>query len=271
MTGARRGIPRVLTIAGSDSGGGAGIQADLKTFAAFGVHGMSALAALTAQNSRQITAIQELPGEFIAAQIRAVVTDIGVDAAKTGMLATESIVETVADAILKLGITNLVVDPVMVSKSGAALLRPEAVQTLRERLLPLSRVLTPNLPEAEVLVGRRLAGHRELQEAAREIHAMGPACVVIKGGHREGEPADLFYDGRRFVLFQGERVETTSDHGTGCTYSAAIAALLAKGAEPAAAAGEAKRYVTEAMRGASRLGSGRGPLQHFFFLGRDWS
>jgi len=261
--------PRALTIAGSDSGAGAGIQADLKTFAAFGVYGLSALTALTVQNTREVASIHELPVEFVAAQIRAVVSDIGVGAAKTGMLATADLVEGVARAVQELALPNLVVDPVMASKSGTVLLHPDAVEALRRKLLPLARVATPNLPEAEILLGKRLAHFRDIEDAARELHSMGAACVVIKGGHREAEPEDLFYDGRRFVVFQGARVRTTSDHGTGCTFSAAIAALLARGAEPAGAVGEAKHYVTEAMLRAPRLGSGHGPLNHFFFLGRS--
>jgi len=256
-------IPRVLTIAGSDSGGGAGIQADLKTFAAFGAYGMSAVAAVTAQNTREVTAIHEVPGEIVRAQILAVASDIGVDAAKTGMLAGAGLVEAVADTVRELGISNLVVDPVTISKSGDALLRPDGLSALRQKLLPLARMLTPNLPEAEALTGRRVVCLREIQEAARRLLDLGPACVVIKGGHGRGDATDLFFDGRRFVLFQGERIRTSSDHGTGCTFSAAIAALFAKGVDPACAVGEAKRYVAEGMRSATRLGSGHGPLNHF--------
>jgi len=260
--------PRALTIAGSDSGGGAGIQADLKTFAAFGVFGMSAVTAITAQNTREVSAIHEVSPEIVVAQIRAVVSDLGVDAVKTGMLASPILVEAVAQAVETLGLRNLVVDPVMISKSGAALLRPEAVTTLRRRLLPLARVVTPNLPEAEALLGRAIQGLGQMREAARELHSLGPACVVIKGGHSSAEPADLFYDGERFVLLQGERIKTRADHGTGCTFSAALAAVLARGGRPGPAAVEAKRYVSEAMRKAPKLGSGRSPLDHFFFLGK---
>lgn len=259
---------RALTIAGSDSGGGAGIQADLKTFAAFGVYGMSAVTAITAQNTREVTAVHEISPEVVAAQIRAVVSDLGVDAVKTGMLASSALVEGVAQAVEGLGLRNLVVDPVMISKSGAALLRPEAVATLRRLLLPRARVVTPNLPEAEALLGKRIQGMAEMQAAAREIRSLGPTCVVVKGGHASGEPSDLFFDGEHFVLLQGERIRTRADHGTGCTFSAALAALLAKGVGPAAAAVEAKRYVSRAMRNAPLLGSGRSPLDHFFFLER---
>lgn len=264
----RRGtMPCVLTIAGSDSGGGAGIQADIRTLSAFRVQPLTALTALTAQNTLGVAGIQQIPEEFVLAQIRTVVADMPVRAAKTGMLAEASLVRAIAGAMRELEIPNLVVDPVMTSKSGASLLSLEGAQSLRESLLPLARIVTPNLPEAETLLGRTLGSLREMQEAAREIHSWGPDFVVIKGGHRQGEPVDLFYDGSSFVLFQEERVHTTSDHGTGCTFSAAIAAMLAKGVEPRAAVGEAKRYVTQALRRSAPLGGGHGPLDHFFFLG----
>jgi len=263
----RRAQPCALSIAGSDSGGGAGIQADIQTFSAFGVHPLTALAALTAQNSLGVSGVQEVPEEFVLEQIRTVVSDFRVSAAKTGMLAGPSLVRCVARAVRELEIPNLVVDPVIISKSGSALLSPQGIQSLRQELLPLARIVTPNLPEAEALLGRALAGLREMQEAAREIHSWGAACVVIKGGHREGEPTDVLYDGSGFVLFQGERIQTISDHGTGCTFSAAVAAMLAKGSEPREAVGEAKQYVSEALRRSVPLGSGRGPLNHFFFLG----
>ena len=256
--------PRALTIAGSDSGGGAGIQADLKTFAAFGVYGTSVIVALTAQNTREVTAIHEVPPEMVLAQMEAIVSDIGVDAAKTGMLSSRRLVETVAEAVQRLAVPNLVVDPVMASKGGARLLSPDALEALRKQLLPLARVVTPNLPEAELLVGRKLPESAARRKAAREIHEMGPAEVVIKGGHSEGEPVDLLFDGDDFTEFRGRRIRTTSDHGTGCTFSAAIAALLARGAEVKEAVGEAKRFVEGAMSAAPRIGSGHGPLDHFF-------
>ena len=266
----RRGkMPCVLTIAGSDSGGGAGVQADIRTLSAFGVHPLTALTALTAQNTLGVAGIQQIPEEFVLTQIRTVIADMPVRAAKTGMLAEASLVRAVAAAVKELEIPNLVVDPVMTSKSGASLLSSDGARSLRESLLPLARVVTPNLPEAEALLGRALRNTREIQEAAHEIHSWGPDCVVIKGGHRLGEPADLLYDGTSFLLFQGERIHTTSDHGTGCTFSAAIAAMLAKGADPREAVGEAKRYVTEALRHSAPLGAGHGPLDHFFFLGES--
>jgi hydroxymethylpyrimidine/phosphomethylpyrimidine kinase len=256
--------PRIaLTIAGSDSGAGAGIQADLKTFAALGVYGTSALAALTAQNTREVLAIHEVPERFLFAQIRALVSDLQPDAVKTGMLASASLVKSVASAVERFRLKNLVVDPVMLSKSGAALLRADAIKALRERLVPLARVLTPNLPEAEALTGKRLRTLSDIQEAARLLRDMGAASVVIKGGHSRGEPIDYFCDGKRAVLFQGERLRTRSDHGTGCAFSAAIAAHLARGAQVASAVSEAKQFVLEGMRSAAKLGSGRGPIDHF--------
>jgi hydroxymethylpyrimidine/phosphomethylpyrimidine kinase len=257
-------VPRALTIAGSDSGGGAGVQADLKTFAAFGVYGTCAIVALTAQNTREVTAIHEVPPEIVTAQIEAVVSDIGVDAAKTGMLSSALLVEAVAEAVERLRIPNLVVDPVMISKSGASLLKRDALESLRRRLFPRARVVTPNLPEAEILVGRRLDSLEELRQAAREIREMGPKHVVIKGGHGDGDPVDLFFDGVAFFEFRGARIRTRSDHGTGCTFSAAIAAQLALGVEMKPAVEEAKRFVEGAMNSARPIGSGHGPLDHFY-------
>ncbi len=208
-------IPRALTIAGSDSGGGAGIQADLKTFAALGVYGASVLTAVTAQNTRGVTAIHEIPPAMVAEQIRAVLDDIGADAVKTGMLSSSAIIGAVAGELRRYEVDRLVVDPVMVAKSGHHLLRPEAVQALRQELLPLAHVVTPNLPEAEVLVGKSLKDDAALREAARGIHGMGARHVVIKGGHRAGPATDLLFDGRDFQEFTADRVETPHTHGTG--------------------------------------------------------
>jgi len=208
-------IPKALTIAGSDSGGGAGIQADLKTFAALGVYGASAITAITAQNTRGVTAIHEVPPDVVAAQIRAVLEDIGADAVKTGMLSGAPIIAAVAGELRRFGMWRLVVDPVMVAKSGHHLLRPEAVQALREDLVPLAYVVTPNIPEAEVLVGRTLDDEAAIREAARKIREMGARHVVIKGGHRAGPAVDLWFDGRGFREFSAERVDTPHTHGTG--------------------------------------------------------
>jgi len=208
-------LPVALTIAGSDSGGGAGIQADLKTFAALGVHGASALTAITAQNTVDVTAILELPTSLIRAQIDAVATDIGVDAAKTGMLSSADIIEAVAAAVAAHGINLLVVDPVMVAKGGARLLRDDAVGALRSRLLPLAAVLTPNIPEAEVLLGRSIATLDDRREAARDLLALGPRAVVVKGGHAEGDAIDVYWDGTELVELIATRIDTANTHGSG--------------------------------------------------------
>ena len=257
-------IPKAMTIAGSDSGGGAGIQADLKTFAALGVYGASTLTAITAQNTVAVTAVHELPVDLIAAQIDAVVTDIGVDAVKTGMLSSAAIVETVAAAVQRHALTNLVVDPVMIAKSGDALLRPEAVNALRDRLLPLAAVVTPNLPEAETLTGLSITTDADIRRAAEQIVGRGARAVVVKGGHRAGPAVDLFYDGVQFQEFAAPRLDTRNTHGTGCTFAAAVAAGLAQGQDLIAAVAQAKDYVTEAIRHAYPLGQGHGPLHHFY-------
>jgi hydroxymethylpyrimidine/phosphomethylpyrimidine kinase len=259
-----------MTIAGSDSGGGAGIQADLKTFQALGVYGTSTLTAITAQNTVGVRAVHEIPTDVIAAQIDAVIDDIGVDAAKTGMLSSAAIIATVADRLRHWQVSRLVIDPVMVAKSGDRLLREDAVQALVRELLPLALVLTPNLPEAEVLVGRPLASDQEVRQAARDIVDLGPRAVLMKGGHRETADArDLLFDGRTFYVFTSERFETPNTHGTGCTLSAAIAAHLARGAEVAEAVGLAKRYLAEAIRRAVPLGHGHGPVAHDWLLQRQ--
>ena len=259
-------IPKAMTIAGSDSGGGAGIQADLKTFAALGVYGASALTAITAQNTVAVTAVHELPTDLIRAQIDAVVTDIGVDAVKTGMLSSAAIVAAVAAALQKHAIANLVVDPVMIAKSGDALLRSDAVAALRTHLLPLAAVVTPNIPEAETLTGLTIQTNADTRRAAAQILAMGPRSVVIKGGHRAGPAVDFFYDGIQFQEFTAPRFDTKNTHGTGCTFAAAIAAGLAQGQNLTAAVAQAKDYVTAAIRHSYPLGRGHGPLHHFYRL-----
>jgi hydroxymethylpyrimidine/phosphomethylpyrimidine kinase len=257
--------PRALTIAGSDSGGGAGIQADLKTFGAFGVYGTSAITAVTAQNTLGVRAIHEVPPEIVAAQIDAVLEDIGADAVKTGMLSSAAIIEAVADRLRAHSVAALVVDPVMVAKSGDALLHPEAVQALLELILPLAAVVTPNAPEAAVLSGIEVRNAETAREAARRIHALGPAMVIVKGGHLDGERSDdLVFDGRSFEVLSGRRIDTPHTHGTGCTFSAAIAAGLALGLEPAAAAREARAFLQGAIEHAEPLGAGHGPVNHFW-------
>ncbi len=260
------GLPRALTIAGSDSGGGAGIQADLKTFFALGVYGMSAITALTAQNTLGVQGVHEVPAEMVAQQIDAVATDIGVDAAKTGMLASAAIVEAVVDRVRAHGLRQLVVDPVMVAKSGDPLLSADAVQAVRRLLLPVALVLTPNLPEAARLTGLAVEGPEAMREAARRLHAMGARYVVVKGGHlrhRRDESVDLVYDGSAFVELAGPRFDTSHTHGTGCTFSAAIAAYLARGLDPVEAIRQAKGVVSRAIQAAVPLGAGHGPTHHW--------
>jgi hydroxymethylpyrimidine/phosphomethylpyrimidine kinase len=260
-------LPVALTIAGSDSGGGAGIQADLKTFAALGVHGTSAITAITAQNTTGVTDILELPVELIREQIRVVVVDIGVQAAKTGMLSSAEIINAVADSVSEHGITRLVVDPVMVAKGGAKLLRDDAVAALRERLVPLAAVITPNIPEAEVLLGRVIETIDERRRAAQDLVALGARVAVVKGGHAEGDATDVYYDGSRLVELQSERIATTNTHGSGCVFSAAITAALARGLEPIEAVREAKAFITEAIANSLELGKGHGPVNPAFALG----
>lgn len=256
--------PRAMTIAGSDSGAGAGIQADLKTFAALGVYGTSTIVAITAQNTRGVLAIAEVPDEVVAAQIDAVMDDIGADAVKTGMLSSASIISTVADRLHAWGIENVVVDPVMVAKSGDHLLHPSAIDTLKRELLPLALVVTPNLPEAGVLSGLPVGTNDEIRAAAAAIHALGPRFVVMKGGHRDRNPTDLVYDGTDYTELPGAWIETANTHGTGCTFSSAIAAWLAHGLPPVDAISRAKSFVTEALRASYPIGQGHSPVNHFF-------
>ncbi len=261
-------IPVALTIAGSDSGGGAGIQADLKTFAALGVHGTSAITAITAQNTVTVTDIFELPPSLITAQIAAVVDDIGVGAAKTGMLSSAGIIEAVAAAIERHGIRNLVVDPVMVAKGGARLLRDDAVDALRTLLLPLAAIITPNLPEAEVLLGRPISSLDERRQAARDLVALGSRAAVVKGGHAGDDVIDVYFDGDEIVELDAERIATNNTHGSGCVFSAAITASLARGREPLDAVREAKRFITSAIERSLGLGHGHGPVNPMFKITR---
>ncbi len=259
-------VPVVLTIAGSDSGSGAGIQADLKTFAAHGVHGTSAITAVTAQNTLGVTAVQEVDLDVIAAQIDAVVEDMHPVAVKTGMLSSPEIVRLVAAKANEYGWQTLVVDPVMVASSGARLLRDEAVETYRTELLPLAAVTTPNLLEATELTGIEIASSRDAREAAKAISVLGVKYVVVKGGHMEvaGESRDLLYDGRDFVEFGLPWIDTTSTHGTGCTFASAITAQLALGGDIESAFRSAKQFVWEAMNAAYPVGQGHGPLNQMW-------
>jgi len=258
-------LPVALTVAGSDSGGGAGIQADLKTFAALGVHGTSALTAITAQNTLGVAEIMELPPALVAAQIEAVMLDIGAQAAKTGMLSSAAIIEVVANSVARFHIRNLVVDPVMVAKGGARLLRDDAVDTLRRRLLPLAAVVTPNLPEAEVLLGRPIRTLDDRRQAARDLVALGARAAVVKGGHTQEEHAiDHFFDGKELVELRSPRIATTNTHGSGCVFSAAIAADLAKGSDSIAAVLIAKEFITGAIERSLEVGRGHGPVNPMF-------
>ncbi len=259
-------LPVALTIAGSDSGGGAGIQADLKTFAAFGVHGTSAITAITAQNTITVTDIHAVPVRVIRAQIDAVIDDIGVQAAKTGMLASAEIIEAVSNAIREHGIEKLVVDPVMVAKGGARLLQNDAIASLYRYLLPLALVVTPNLPEAEVLLGRSLRTLDDRRQAARDLVALGPHVAVVKGGHADldEQAVDIYWDGKDMVELKGHRFETKNTHGSGCAFSAAIAAGLAKGQGPLEAVRAAKAFIAGAIEHSLDVGKGHGPVNPMF-------
>jgi hydroxymethylpyrimidine/phosphomethylpyrimidine kinase len=254
-----------LTIAGSDSGGGAGIQADLKTFAAHGVYGTSAITAITAQNTHGVTAWQSVSVDLVVEQIEAVASDIGADAVKTGMLANDAIVSAVAEAVVRLGLRNLVVDPVMIAKGGDRLLEETAIEALRSALIPLAYVVTPNVPEAEVLAGISIRSLDDMRDAARRILALGPRVVLVKGGHLEGpESIDVMGTEARIVEFRSPRQDTRHTHGTGCTLASAIAANLALDKHTDEAIRDAKVYVEGAIRHAPGLGSGHGPLSHFW-------
>ena len=256
-------IYKALTIAGSDSGAGAGLQADLKTFAALGVYGTSVVTAITAQNTTGVTRVLETPAPMVAAQIDAVMSDIGADAVKTGMLANARIIRTVADKVQEHGIQRLVVDPVMVAKGGHVLLRPDAIRTLRTRLFPLATVVTPNLPEAQALTGVEGTGSRAIKEMAKRIVGMGARSVVVKGGHRRGAATDVFYDGAAFHEYSAPRIRTKNTHGTGCTYSAALACSLTRNKPLETAVAEAKEFITQAIRHAFSIGAGHSPVHHF--------
>ncbi len=261
-------IKQVLTIAGSDSGGGAGIQADIKAMSANGVFAMSVITAVTAQNTEEVTDVFELPIPIIAAQLDAVFDDFEVAAVKTGMLSSRAVIETVAKMLKPQEVTHLVVDPVMISKSGLALLNPDAVDTLKERLFPLALIVTPNVHEAQQLSGIEIKTLADARRAAKIIHGFGCRHVLIKGGHLPAERAtDLLYDGRFFNVYKGEFIDTPHTHGTGCTFASAIAAHLARGKSVNDAVQTAKIYLTETLRHSLAIGHGTGPTNHFYFLG----
>ncbi|HHY47263.1 MAG TPA: bifunctional hydroxymethylpyrimidine kinase/phosphomethylpyrimidine kinase [Firmicutes bacterium] len=261
-------VPVVLTIAGSDSGGGAGIEADIKTFTSLGVFGAAALTAVTAQNTVGVPGVYVLDPDFVVAQIDAVATDFEISAAKTGMLANSAIIEAVADSVKRHSIPNLVIDPVMVSKSRVPLLEENARHTLIRQLLPLATVVTPNIPEAEAILGTNITTADEARLAARRLKDLGPEWVVVKGGHLVHESeysVDIAFNGEEFIELSAQRCETANTHGTGCTFSSAIAAYLALGLEVPEALFKAKDYITWAIANSLSLGHGHGPTNHFYF------
>jgi hydroxymethylpyrimidine/phosphomethylpyrimidine kinase len=268
-TNHKREYHKVLTIAGSDSGGGAGIQADLKTFAAIGCYGMSVITALTAQNTRRVTAIHALPPSFAVEQMTAVFTDIGADAVKIGMLYSAQLIEAVTETLNKYRARNIVLDPVMVAQSGDKLVQDDAIQAIKEHLIPVADVVTPNLPEAEVLLGQKIESLEDMQRAARSLAQFGARSILIKGGHlEESKSTDLLYltEEDRFVTLEAERVDSRNNHGTGCTLSSAIAAHMAKGDRIEDAVRKAKTYIQNAIRAGAKykIGHGHGPVHHFF-------
>ena len=255
------GVPVALTIAGSDSGGGAGIQGDIKTFCSLGVYGTCAVTSVTSQNTVEVRSRYDLPASTVVSQLRAVLDDIRVDAAKTGMLANAAIVRAVAEVLTGYGVERLVVDPVAISSSGQSLLDGGGLEAIAEVLIPQAMVFTPNVPEAAFFVGGDVNGIEGMKDAARRLREMGPACVVVKGGHLEGDEAvDIFYDGREMVELVSPRIACADDHGTGCVFSAAVTARLARGEAPLAAVRGGKEDLRRALSGALRIGGGRGPV-----------
>ncbi|MCU6711771.1 bifunctional hydroxymethylpyrimidine kinase/phosphomethylpyrimidine kinase [Paenibacillus sp. J5C_2022] len=266
------GVPLALAIAGSDSGGGAGIQADLKTFQELSVYGMSVITAVTAQNTLGIKGIHEVGTDAVLQQLDAIGEDLTPHAVKTGMLASGDIVHAVADKLAQYGWRNLVIDPVMLAKGGSTLLRKEALHALTHRLIPLSRVITPNVPEAEELAGMTITRLSHREEAAKRIRQMGAACVILKGGHdpaTKDKVVDMVYDGANFHYMEGRRIDTPHTHGTGCTYSAAVAAELARGRDVLAAAKVARAFIQAAIEDGLRIGGGQGPTNHFAYRRRQ--
>ena len=259
-------MKNLLTIAGSDSCGGAGIQADLKTFSAHQVFGMSVITAVTAQNTQGVFAVQDISPDIIQKQIEAIFDDITVAAIKVGMVSRTETIKIIAETLCKYPIENLVIDPVMVSKSGFHLLQPDAKEALIKHLLPMATVVTPNLPEAEVITGMIIKTVEDMKKAAEIIYQMGPKYVLVKGGHLEGEAVDILYDGNNFTHYNSPRIATKNTHGTGCTLSSAIAANLGKGLSVSEAIENAKNYITIAIENSFSIGKGVGPVHHFYEL-----
>jgi hydroxymethylpyrimidine/phosphomethylpyrimidine kinase len=267
MNPSARTIKAALTIAGSDGSGGAGVQADLKTFQALGVYGVSAVTAVTVQNTQRVYAVQEIDPQIVHDQIACLFEDMAIQAVKIGMVASTGLIHAVARALSQVACPPVVLDPVMVSSSGYDLLRPDARQALIEQLLPLAAVVTPNIPEAEALAGGTISNPEQMKAAARRIAELGAGKVVVTGGHLAGGQAtDILYDGRSFLRLDAPRLNTPAPHGTGCTFSAAIAAYLAKGAAFFDAVRQAKRYVTGAIAHCLPIGKGHGPTHHFYDL-----
>ncbi|MEY8417271.1 bifunctional hydroxymethylpyrimidine kinase/phosphomethylpyrimidine kinase [Tissierella praeacuta] len=259
-------MKKLLTIAGSDSCGGAGIQADLKTFSAHRVYGMSVITAVTAQNSQGVFAVQDISVDIIQKQIEVIFDDIFVDATKIGMVSKTETIKTIAHTLSKYKINNLVVDPVMVSKSGFHLLQPDAKETLINHLFPITTVVTPNIPEAEVITGLEIQNLNDVEKAAKIIYKMGPKYVLVKGGHMEGEALDVLYDGQKFNYYNSPRINSKNTHGTGCTLSSAIASNLGKGLSVTESIEKAKAYITLAIENSFPIGKGVGSVHHFYEL-----
>lgn len=255
-----------LTIAGSDSGGGAGIQADIKTFSALGIYGTSVITAVTAQNTLGVTAVQDITPDIVQKQLDAVLSDIGADAIKIGMVSNSACIYVIADALKWYKCSNIVVDPVLLSTTGFSLIKDGALAVLLEKLVPLASVLTPNLPEAEKMTGMSINSIDEMKRASEKLFKMGARAVLVKGGHLEGPATDIYYDGGGYLLLEAERIDTTNTHGTGCTLSSAVAAYLAKGLDSADAVRRAKEYVTMALKYAYKVGHGNGPTHHFYAI-----
>ncbi len=259
-------MKKVLSIAGSDCSGGAGIQADLKTFSAHGVFGMSVIVSVVAENTSRVIDIQDVSPDMIEKQIDAIFEDIGVDAVKIGMLSNTPCMKAVAGKLLQYAPQNVVVDPVMYAKNGCPLMNPDAIETLIREIIPLSFVLTPNIPEAEKISGIKIENVGDMEKAAGLIHALGAKNVIVKGGHAIGDALDVLFNGAGFQHFSAGRVNTRNTHGTGCTYSSAITANLALGMDLSSAVSHAKRYVTTAIEHSLPLGHGCGPTNHFYEL-----
>ena len=255
-----------LTIAGSDSSGGAGIQADIKTMTANGVYAMSAITALTAQNTTGVTGIMEVTPDFLKEQLDCIFTDIRPDAVKTGMVSSSALIEVIAERLRFYKAENIVVDPVMVATSGARLISEDAIETLKKELLPIAAVITPNIPEAEVLSGRTVRTSEDMEAVAKEIYEMYGCGVLCKGGHSINDANDLLYDGKELIWFRGKRIDNPNTHGTGCTLSSAIASGLAKGYDLPTAVKSAKNYISGALAAMLDLGKGRGPMNHAFAI-----